>query len=152
MINSCSRMLLPCMIAVLAAAAYTTTRANDAPITVQSGEEHWVAGSGFMKGIGIATFLGNLDQAGNFVVRLRLPVAARWGVHHHTYRLNATIISGVLFIGFGNHVDATKMIRLTAGSFVSIPGGTNYYDSTVGVTVVQEEGLGPVTTATPKPV
>jgi uncharacterized RmlC-like cupin family protein len=138
------------MLAVMAAAPHTLARASDAPVTVQSGKEHWVAGSGFMNGIGIATFLGNLGQTGNFVVRVRLPAAARWGVHHHNHRLNATIVSGVLLIGFGSHVDATKMMRLTAGSFVSIPGGTNYYDATIGVTVVQEEGLGPLTTVVPK--
>src|SRR6185503_17302696 len=103
--------------------------------------------SGFMKGIGIASLLGGLDRVGDFVVRVRLPAAARWGVHHHNHRLNATVVSGVLLIGFGDRADATKMMRLTAGSFVSIPAGTNYYDSTVGVTVVQEEGVGPLTTA-----
>jgi quercetin dioxygenase-like cupin family protein len=151
MMNSYSRMILLGTLAVLAAAATTTTRANDAPITVQFGEEHWVAGSGFLKGIDIATFLGNLNQAGSFAVRVRLPAATRWPVHHHKYRLNATIISGVLLVGFGNHFDATKMVRLTAGSFVSVPAGMNYYDSTVGVTVVQEEGMGPLTTVIPKP-
>lgn len=70
-------------------------------------------------------------------------------MHHHRYRLNATILSGALLIGFGNSVDTKKMLRLPAGSFVTIPAGANYYDSTVGVTVVQEEGMGPVTTVIP---
>lgn len=150
MLNVCSRIALSCMLAVIAAVPHATTPANDAPITVQSGQEHWVAGSGFLKGIGIATLMGGFNQAGDFVVRVRLPAGARWGVHHHTARLNATIVSGVLLVGFGDHVDATKMMRLTAGSFVSIPAGTNYYDATVGVTVVQEEGQGPMATVVPK--
>ena len=144
--NSCSRMVLSCVLAVIAAASQAAALA-DAPIIAQAGKEHWVAGSGFMKGIGIASLLGGLDRVGDFVVRVRLPAAARWGVHHHNHRLNATVVSGVLLIGFGDRADATKMMRLTAGSFVSIPAGTNYYDSTVGVTVVQEEGVGPLTTA-----
>jgi len=150
MLNVRSRLALSCLFATIAAVPHTTTPAHTAPITVQSGQEHWVAGSGFMQGIGIATLVGGFDQAGTFVVRVKLPAAARWGVHHHTARLNATIVSGVLLIGFGDRVDATKMMRLTAGSFVSIPAGTNYYDATVGVTVVQEEGQGPMTTVVPK--
>jgi uncharacterized RmlC-like cupin family protein len=144
-------MALSCMLAVIAAAPHASTRAHDAPITLQTGKEHWVAGSGFLKGIGVATLLGDFNQTGTYVVRVRLPAAARWGVHHHKNRLNATIVSGALLIGFGDRADATKMVRLTAGSFVSIPGGTNYYDATVGVTVVQEEGQGPMTTVMAKP-
>lgn len=150
MLNVRSRIALSFALAVVAATSQPTARADVAPITVQAGNEHWVAGTGFMQGIGIATFVGGFDQAGTFVVRVRLPAGARWGVHHHTARLNATIVSGVLLVGFGDRVDATRMTRLTAGSFVSIPAGTNYYDATVGVTVVQEEGQGPMATVVPK--
>jgi len=144
-------MALSCILALTVAAPYATARSGDAPIIVQSGKEHWVAGSGFLKGIWVATLLGDFNQTGTFAIRVKLPAAARWGVHHHKYRLNATIVSGVLLIGFGDHIDATKMMRLTPGSFVSIPGGTNYYDATVGATVVQEEGQGPMTTVMATP-
>lgn len=148
--NGYSRMVLSCVLAVIATASQPATRA-DAPVIVQTGKEQWVAGSGFMKGIGIASLLGGLDRAGDFVVRVRLPAAARWGVHHHNHRLNATVVSGVLLVGFGERADAANMVRLTPGSFVSIPAGADYYDSTVGVTVVQEEGVGPLATGIPKP-
>jgi len=150
MINGLSRMVFSCVLAVVAVVSQTTAKANDAPIAVQPGNEHWVAGTGFLKGLGVATLLGDFDRTGTYIVRVKLPAAARWGVHHHKYRLNATIVSGTLLIGFGTHVDPAKMMRLTAGSFVSIPGGTNYYDATVGVTVVQEEGQGPMTTVMAK--
>lgn len=145
MLGKNTRAVLYCAF-VVSIGSFSAALASDAPMTVQSGAEHWVAGTGFMKGLGIAALLGNLNQSGNFVVRLRLPAGAKWPVHHHRYRLNATILSGVLLVGFGNTVDTTKMVRLLAGSFVTIPAGVNYYDSTVGVTVVQEEGMGPVVT------
>ncbi|HEV2262052.1 MAG TPA: cupin domain-containing protein [Candidatus Rubrimentiphilum sp.] len=145
MVGKNTRAVLSCAL-VVSIGSFTAALASDAPITVQSGAEHWVAGTGFMKGIGIATLVGNLNQSGNFVVRLRLPAGTKWPVHHHRYRLNATVLSGALLVGFGSSVDTTKMVRLPVGSFVTIPAGVNYYDSTVGVTVVQEEGMGPVVT------
>lgn len=139
------KTVLFCMLA-LAVPALVVAAATSAPIVVQSGAERWVAGTGFMKGLGVATLLGDPNRVGTYVIRVRLPARAVWPAHHHTSRLNATVLSGALLIGFGDHPDRSKMQRLTAGSFVSIPADTNYYDATDGaVTVIQEEGAGPLT-------
>lgn len=77
-------------------------------------------------------------------MRLRLPAGASWPAHYHKNRLNASVISGELLLGMGSTVDRKKMVAYPAGSFISIPPNTPYFDATKGVTVVEETGQGPV--------
>lgn len=119
-----------------------------APILLQPNHLHWTAGTGMMRGISIAPLLGDLDKAGEFVVRLRLPAGASWPPHFHKKRLNATVVSGELLLGLGTTVQRKSMIAYPAGSFISIPPNTPYYDATVGPTVVEESGQGPVVSIT----
>lgn len=96
------------------------------------------------KGIEIASLLGDINKPGPFAVRLRLPAGASWQPHYHNNRMNATVMSGELLIGFGSVVNRQKMVAYPAGSFLSIPPHTVYYDATKGGTVVQEFGQGPM--------
>lgn len=118
--------------------------ATPTPVLLQPSQQHWVPGTGAMKGIAISTLLGGLDKPGPFVVRLRLPAGASWPAHFHKYRLNASIISGELLLAMGTKVNRKNMVAYPAGSFISIPARTPYYDATNGVTVVEESGQGPV--------
>ena len=106
-----------------------------------------------MKGIAVASLFGGLDKTGEFVVRLRLPAQASWPPHFHKKRLNATVISGTLLLALGTTVNRKAMLAYPAGSFISIPPDTPYYDATEGATVVEEYGQGPVVSilATPLP-
>lgn len=124
---------------------------NSTPTLLQPSQQHWVQGTGGMKGIAISSLLGGLDKPGPFVVRLRLPAGASWPAHYHKYRLNASVISGELLLGMGNIVNRRKMVAYPAGSFVSIPPNTPYYDAARGVTVVEESGIGPVITTVVAP-
>lgn len=128
----------------IAALLLAVATAAPTPVLLQPSQQHWVPGTGGMKGIAISTLLGGLDKPGPFVVRLRLPAGASWPAHYHKYRLNASVISGELLLGLGTTVDRAKMVAYPAGSFISIPANTPYYDATNGVTVVEESGQGPV--------
>lgn len=144
------KTVLFCIFA-LVAPAVVVAAATSAPIVIQSGAEQWIPGTGFMEGLGVVTLIGDPNRAGTYAIRVRLPARAVWPAHHHTSRLNATVLSGALLIGFGDRPDRSKMQRLKAGSFVSIPAGTNYYDATDGaIMVIQEEGMGPLTTVVAK--
>jgi quercetin dioxygenase-like cupin family protein len=92
----------------------------------------------------MAVLSGDPGKAGTqYTVRLRLPDGVKIGVHTHGDIENVTVLSGTLMVGVGTTFDASKMLALAAGSYVSIPAGTPHYAMAKGVTVLQVNGVGP---------
>ena len=78
-----------------------------------------------------------------FVIRLKLPKDYTDIIHEHELMRYDTIISGALYVGFGNVRDIKKTKKLTAGSFIACPPGVPHYGITKQETVVQIAGKGP---------
>ena len=92
----------------------------------------------------MAVLSGNPSKAGSqYTVRLELPSGTKIAAHTHGDEEDVTVISGTLLVGVGSSFDASKMLALTAGSYVSIPAGTPHYAMAKGETVVQVNGVGP---------
>ena len=95
----------------------------------------------------VAILSGDPSKAGSqYTMRLKLTDGAKIGVHTHADMENVTVLSGTLLVGVGTTYDATKMLALTAGSYVSIPAGTPHYASSKGLTILQINGVGPSST------
>ena len=116
-----------------------------APTIVMSGQEHWTAGTGMMKGAQVAVLLGNPAKSGLYIVRVKVPAGAIFGPHYHNETENLTIISGALWVGLGDKMDKAKMSALTAGTFASVPAKLHHYAMTKTATVLDITGLGPET-------
>jgi quercetin dioxygenase-like cupin family protein len=95
------------------------------------------------KGVQIAPLAGDPGQPGPFVLRVKFPANALVAPHSHATAENLTILSGNFFHALGDKVDKSRGEELTAGGFVSLPGGTNHYVWTTSESIVQVTGTGP---------
>jgi hypothetical protein len=103
----------------------------------------WVAGTGGMKGMMIATLDGDWSKPGPYTIRLKLPAGTKIPVHYHSGTERATIISGIFMLGIGTKFDESKLTTAPAGSFAVIPAGVRHFAETKVETVVQLSGMGP---------
>jgi quercetin dioxygenase-like cupin family protein len=101
------------------------------------------APAGYPASAMMAVLSGDPSKAGSqYTVRLKLPDGAKIAAHTHGDIENVTVLSGTLMVGVGTTFDATKMLALTAGSYVSIPAGLPHFAMAKGATVLQINGVG----------
>jgi len=140
------KMLLVALFAFGSIFAYGSFGANaaGAPTIVMADQaKYGPAPAPFPAGCMLAVLSGDPSKAGDqYTVRLKLTDGMKLAPHTHGDTENVTIISGTLMVGVGSTFDATKMLALTPGSFVSIPSGTPHYAMAKGETVVQVNGVG----------
>jgi quercetin dioxygenase-like cupin family protein len=94
-------------------------------------------------GVQYANIEGDMSSAGEFITRVKFPANCRMSAHRHPRAERETIISGALYLGFGDRLDDQAGVAMTAGSVVVIPPETNHYAWTREETVVQVHGSGP---------
>jgi quercetin dioxygenase-like cupin family protein len=92
----------------------------------------------------MAVLSGDPGKAGSqYTVRLELPSGTQIAAHTHGDTENVTVIRGTLMVGVGSSFNASKMLALKPGSYVSIPAETPHYAMAKGETIVQVNGVGP---------
>lgn len=106
----------------------------------------WVASP--IPGIQAAVLVGNIQQAGLYVLRVRLARDAKLMPHTHPDVRNTTVLKGEMFLGFGETFDPDRMKAYPAGANVTIPANTPHYVWAKNAEViVQDAGVGPSATA-----
>jgi quercetin dioxygenase-like cupin family protein len=135
-------LTLSCGIA-FAQTSGTSTAA--APTIVTMDNTKWTAGTGMMKGTDVAVLSGDPTKAGPYIVRVRIPANTNLPAHYHGDTENVTVISGALWVGVGDKADPANMKELSPGTFVSVPANLHHYAMTKTPTVIQIEGVGPMT-------
>lgn len=87
---------------------------------------------------------GDPTTAGSlFTMRVRLPAGSEIAPHIHPANERVTIISGSLFVGFGDRIDRAASTRLGAGSYYINPPGLAHYLWTDEEVILQLTGIGP---------
>jgi hypothetical protein len=71
------------------------------------------------KGSKLAVLRGDPGKAGPFVIRAKLPANYKVAPHTHTQAENITVLSGALYLGFGDKMDIAKAHALQAGGSTS---------------------------------
>jgi quercetin dioxygenase-like cupin family protein len=142
------RHLRPALAAtVLALISLSTAGAADAPADmtmVDPGKIKWGDPPPMLpKGSKLAVLRGDPGKAGPFVIRAKLPANYKVAPHTHTQAENITVLSGALYLGFGDKMDIAKAHALQAGGFHYMPGKTPHYAITKAPTVIQVHGEGP---------
>jgi quercetin dioxygenase-like cupin family protein len=132
-----TRLVTSCLLAAAVAAPTLSAGAQAPPLK-------WgPAPAIFPAGAKMAVLAGDPSKSGEYTVRLDMPAGYRIAPHFHPTDENVTVISGSFMVGMGDKVDASKMMTLPAGGFITAPAKAHHYASARGHTVVQVHGMGP---------
>jgi quercetin dioxygenase-like cupin family protein len=97
----------------------------------------------FPAGAQMAVLQGDPSGTGLFTIRLKLPNGYKFPPHTHPTDEHVTVISGIFRVGMGKIFDASKMMELKAGGFVTAPAQGAHFAMAEGATIVQVHALGP---------
>ena len=95
----------------------------------------------------LAVVVGDPTEPGPYVIRVKLPAGVKLMPHVHPEDRVYTVISGVFYIGLGEHFDSEKLESYPPGSVIVLPGGTPHFhwarsgDYVTQVTAIGQLGL-----------
>ncbi len=93
----------------------------------------------------LAVVVGDPTEPGPYVIRVKLPAGVKLMPHVHPEDRVYTVISGVFYIGLGDHFDSTKLEAYPPGSVIVLPGGTPHFHwARSGDYVTQVTAIGPL--------
>jgi quercetin dioxygenase-like cupin family protein len=114
------------------------------PARLTPGELKWVTQP---NGNQQAVMAGNQKEQGLYVYRTRFPAGFRNQPHFHPDQRIVTVMSGTLYVGYGEKMDDSQMKALPAGSvFTEPPRQPHYVWAKGGKVVIQVTGFGPSAT------
>ncbi|MBK8185777.1 MAG: cupin domain-containing protein [Cellvibrio sp.] len=94
--------------------------------------------------VSVASVSGNEKSNGMYIYRVRFPKGHKIMPHYHSDERVVTVISGSLYVGYGNVFDVSKMTKLVPGGLWTEPKETAHFvwakDGEVELQVV---GFGP---------
>ena len=94
-----------------------------------------------------AVLLGNPDEAGPFVMRVKAPAGTRIMPHTHRDERVYTVLAGEWKLGFGEKFDAGRLMTFPTGSVYRLPANVPHFQATgQSETIVQINSVGPSTT------
>jgi len=94
-----------------------------------------------------AYVLGAENEPGTYVIRVRLKAGGRVAVHTHPDTRNSTVLSGTLYVGFGEVADDARVTAVPAGAVYVAPANVPHFLwAKDGEVVYQEAGIGPTGT------
>jgi len=111
-------------------------RAEDTP---------WKPFPAFPSAARLAVLVGDPNQPGPFVIRVKLPSGTRMMPHTHPEDRIYTVISGIFYIGLGDVFDESRLLAFAPGSVVVLPGGQSHFHcAKSGEYVTQVSAMGPL--------
>jgi len=72
----------------------------------------------------LAVLVGEPTEAGPYVIRVKVPSGVKLMPHVHPEDRVYTVISGVFYIGLGEHFDSEALESYPPGAVIVLPGGT----------------------------
>lgn len=108
-------------------------------------EIEWKTFPAFPPSARLAIVVGEPLQEGPYTIRVKLPGGTKMMPHSHPEDRIYTVISGIFYIGLGDHFDAEKLQPYPPGSVVVLPGGTSHFHwAKSGEYVTQVTAIGPL--------
>lgn len=86
---------------------------------------------------------GDPSRPALFTVRLTIPADFRIPPHKHAGTERLTVLSGSIFLGYGDSLDTHDALYLPAGSYAVNPAGVHHFSWTREAAVVQLTAMGP---------
>ena len=91
-----------------------------------------------------AWLLGSEQAAEPYVLRVKLATGGRLPPHAHPDERNSTVLSGTLYVGFGDVFDESQVVAVPAGAIYVAPANVMHYVwAKDGAVEYQETGIGP---------
>ena len=113
------------------------------PFSVNPEQLIWTADPA-APGLEKSVLVGDPAEAGPFVKRVRLAAGAIFKPHTHPEDRVYTVLSGTLYIGWGDKFDDSQLRAYPAGSILVVPGGASHFHAAVsGEWVAQINSMGP---------
>lgn len=125
-----------------AARPQSSAAAAERPLTFDPIDVIWadVADS---PGEQIAVLAGDPNAPGEYTLRRRFPAGHRTLPHWHPHAEYGTVLSGVFYLGIGEHVNRGEAVAVRAGGFIRLPPYTPHYSHADEPVVLQVHGPGP---------
>jgi quercetin dioxygenase-like cupin family protein len=94
-----------------------------------------------------ANVVGDITKAGPYAVRTKIPAGRRLAPHFHPEERIVLVMSGTLYVGYGDEFDDTQMKALPPGSVFTEPSRQSHFTwAKDGDVVLHVTGLGPTST------
>lgn len=127
-----------------AAVVITSLVVFAARLAAQAPELKWGAAPPvFPAGAKFAVLQGDPGKAEMYTVRLDMPDGYTIAPHWHPTDEHVTVIKGTFLVGMGDKIDASKMLSLPAGGFITAGATMHHYARAKGHVIVQVSGMGP---------
>jgi quercetin dioxygenase-like cupin family protein len=98
-------------------------------------------------GLQAAWFIGVPGKPGLYAQRVRLASGGRIPPHTHPDERISIVLSGTIYVGFGESFDESKVVTIPTGAVYIAPAGVPHYVwAKDGDAVYQETGPGPTDT------
>ena len=99
-----------------------------------------------------AWVLGAEKKPGPYLFRVKLAAGGKIQPHTHPDERNSTVLSGTIYVGFGEVFDQSNVVAIpTGGVYVAPARVPHYVWAKDGDAVYQESGVGPTATVPLKP-
>ena len=108
-------------------------------------EIDWQPFAAFPPSARLAVVVGSPSEPAPYVVRVKVPADVRLMPHRHHEDRVYTVISGVFYIGLGEHFDGEKLEAYPPGAVILLPAGTAHFHwARSGEYVTQISAIGPL--------
>ncbi len=119
---------------------------QESPVPIELEQTQWVSVPN-LSGLQVAWAIGSEEGAGLYVLRVKLEADARIPVHTHPDERISTVLSGTLYVGFGDQFDEKSLVKIVEGACYVAPAGVAHFVwAKDGEVVYQEMGSGPTAT------
>src|SRR3954465_2972204 len=90
-------------------------------------EIRWAPFAAFPPSVRLGVVVGQPAGAGPYTIRIKVPHGVRLMPHRHPEDRIYTVISGVFYIGLGEHFESDHLDAYPPGSVIVLPGDTFHF-------------------------
>jgi quercetin dioxygenase-like cupin family protein len=108
-------------------------------------EIDWEPFAAFPPSVRLAVVVGEPSDPAPYVIRIKVPAGVRLMPHRHPEDRVYTVISGVFYVGLGEHFDEERLQAYPPGSVIVLPGDTPHFHwAKSGEYISQVTAIGPL--------
>jgi uncharacterized RmlC-like cupin family protein len=112
---------------------------------IRSEDVEWRHFPGYPAAARTAVLVGDPTKPGPYVIRVKLPHAAKMMPHKHAEDRVYVVISGVFYIGLGDEFDESKLTAHAPGTVLVLPKGQpHFHMAKSGEYITQVTAIGPL--------